>query len=339
MLNVGVIGCGGRGTGHAAKLKAMPPVNLAWVCDIIPEKADALGAKHGVPAIYDFHERLDQVDVVWDATRPWERCDIVVDCAAAGKHIFSEKPIALDLATANRYVAAIEQAGVKNSFCYSLHFTNPYKLAKAIFASGELGRLVSVWTKRYMPTDMRPRWYGDQSKSGGIMLDFASHDLDLLCAFGGRPKTVFGCTDRVRDGIQADEHGQAMLVFDEGMGSSEVSWWSPARMSAFGVVGTKGSVIADGSGTVRKCIDGQQEEVLDVNASSNVDLAGNIGERASGDRVMNLADRQETPEEHFIRCVLEDREPIVTPYMARQVLEVVLAIRESAATGQAVLLP
>jgi predicted dehydrogenase len=109
-------------------------------------------------------------------------------------------------------------------------------------------------------------------------------------------------------------------------------------MSAFGVVGTKGSMIADGSGTLRKCIDGQKEEVLDVNASSNVDLAGNIGERAGDDRVMNLAARQETPEEHFVRCVIEDREPIVTPYMARQVLEVVLAIRESAATGRAVAL-
>lgn len=336
MLNVGVVGCGGRGTGHAAKLKAMPGVNLAWVCDIIPEKADALAAREGVPAIYDFHRGLDQVDVIWDATRPWERCDIVVDAAAAGKHIFSEKPIALDLPTADRYIAAIERAGVKNSFCYSLHFTNPYKLAKAVFASGELGQLVSVWTKRYMPVDMRPRWYGDQSKSGGIMLDFASHDLDLLCAFGGRPTTVFGQTARIREGIKADEHGQAMLVFAEGMGSSEVSWWSPAGMSAFGVVGTKGSVIADGSGKLRKRLDGQDEVILDTNASSNVDLAGNIGVRTGSNEVMNLADRQETPEEHFIRCVREDLTPIVTPYMARRVLEVVLAIRQSAATGEAV---
>ena len=336
MLKVAVIGCGGRGTGHAAKLKAMPDVKLVGVCDIIREKADQLGERHGVPARYDFHEFLDEVDVVWDCTRPFERCEIVVDCAAAGKHIFSEKPIALDLPTADRYVAAIEKAGVKNSFCYSLHFTDPYKTAKALFASGELGDLVEVWTRRFMPADMRPRWYGDQTKSGGVVLDFGSHDLELACWFGGMPKTVFARTERVREGVQADEHAQIMLAFGRGTGAIGVSWWSPARMSTFGVVGTRGSVIADGSGKLRKQIAGQEEEILDANAASNVDLSGNIGERQEGGAIRDLAKADETPEKHFIRCILEDRAPIVTCQMARRVLKVVLAARKSAETGRSV---
>ena len=65
----------------------------------------------------------------------------------------------------------------------------------------------------------------------------------------------------------------------------------------------------------------------------DVDLAGNIGERTEAGDVRNLADRNETPEQHFTRCAVEDHEPIVTPAMASRVLEVVLAAQESARTG------
>lgn len=335
-IRVGLVGCGGRGKGHAARVQAMEIVDLVGVCDIIHERADAVAQERGVPAVYDFHEFLDKVDVIWDCTRGFERAPVVVDSANAGKHVFSEKPMGIDLASAHRIVEAVKRNGVKHSYCYSLHFTNPYKLAKAVFASGELGRLVSVWTRRYMPIDMRPRWYGDQAISGGIMLDFQSHDLDLICWFGGKPKTVFAHADRIREGVKADEHAQVTLVFGEGMGISEVSWWSPVGMSTFGVVGSKGSIVADGSGKLRKKIDGQEEVVYESAGQMNVDLAGNIGERTEDGKVLNLADRNETPEQHFIRCVAEDLDPIVTPDMAYRVLEVVLAAQESARTGRSV---
>jgi len=338
MIRVGLVGCGGRGNGHAARLQAMDDVQLVGVCDIIRDRADALAEKMGVPALYDFHEFLADVDVVWDCTRGFERAPVVIDSADAGKHVFSEKPMAIDMESADRIVAAVERNGVKHSYCYSLHFTNPYKLAKSIFASGELGDLVSVWTRRYMPTDMRPRWYGDQSLSGGIILDFQSHDLDFICWFGGMPKSVFACADRIRPDVKADEHAAVTLVFERGIGLSEVSWWSPPRMSEFGVIGTKGGVIVGNDGTVRMRLDGADEQVLDVKAATNVDLSGNIGEAQADDSVKNLADRDETPEQHFIRCVAEDRDPVVTATMARNVLKVVLAAHESVKTGQAVAL-
>lgn len=336
MIRVGVVGCGGRGKGHAARVQAMENVELIGVCDIIQERADELAAKLNVPALYDFHEFLDDVDVIWDCTRGFERAPVVIDSANAGKHVFSEKPMGIDIESADRLMEAVQRNGIKHSYCYSLHFTNPYKAAKAIFASGELGDLVSVWTRRYMPTDMRPRWYGDQSISGGIILDFQSHDLDLICWFGGMPKTVFAHSDRIREGIQADEHAGVTMVFEKGMGISEVSWWSPVGMSEFGVVGTKGSVIADGSGRVRKKIAGGEEEILDVNAVTNVDLSGSIGERQADGSVKDLAGLNETPELHFIRCVEQDLDPIVTPQMAYNVLKVVLAAQQSADTGKSV---
>lgn len=320
MLRVGIVGCGNRGTGHAAKLKAIPAVRLVAVCDLIHERADRLAAAHGVPAFYDYHALLDKVDVVWDATRPWERCEIAVDCAAAGKHIFSEKPIALDLATADRYLAAVEQAGVRNAFCYPLHFWHPYRLAEALFARGDLGRLVNVWTRRYRPADMRPTWYGDQRLSGGVMLDFQSHDLDLLLWFGGAPRTVFAGVDRMHADSRADEHSQVMVVFNEGMGCSDCSWGAPIISSSFGIVGTTGCLLADPSGRVHLKLEGRDE--LDLDPGVAPDLGLTLSE--------------ESCEQHFIRCILEEREPLVTAARARAVLRLVLAAQVSARRGTSV---
>jgi predicted dehydrogenase len=320
MLKVGIVGCGNRGTGHAGKLKAIAGVDLVAVCDLIHERADRLASAHGVSAFYDYRELLDQVDVVWDATRPWERCEIVVDCAAAGKHVFSEKPIALDLATADRYIAAIERAGVRNAFCYPLHFWHPYRLAKALFARGDLGRLVNVWTRRYRPADMRPTWYGDQRLSGGVMLDFQSHDLDLLLWFGGAPRTVFARVDRLHEDSRADEHAQVMVGFGEGMGSSDCSWGAQIASSAFGLVGSKGCLLADPSGRVHLKLDGRDEMDLDPGVAPD----------------LGLAISEESCEQHFIRCILEGREPVVTAQRARAVLRLVLAAQTSAGCGRSV---
>jgi predicted dehydrogenase len=320
MLRVGIVGCGNRGTGHAAKLKAIAAVRLVGVCDVIRARADRLAAASGVPAFYDYRDLLDKVDVVWDATRPWERCDIVVACAAAGKHVFSEKPIALDLATADRYLAAVEKAGVRNAFCHPLHFWHPYRLAEALFARGDFGRLVNVWTRRYRPADMRPTWYGDQRLSGGVMLDFQSHDLDLLLWFGGAPRTVFAHVDHIHEDSRADEHSQVLVTFAQGMGASDCSWGAQVISGAFGIVGTQGCLLADPSGRVHLKLDGREE--LDLEPGVAPDLGLTISE--------------ESCEQHFIRCILEDCEPLMTAHRARAVLRLVLAAQESARQGASV---
>jgi predicted dehydrogenase len=298
----------------------MAAVQLAGVCDLIPERADRLAAAYGVSAYYDFRGLLDQVDVIWDATRPWERTDLVVACAAVGKHVFSEKPIALDLATADRYIAAVERAGVRNAFCYPLHFWHPYRLAEALFARGDLGRLVNVWTRRYRPADMRPTWYGEQRLSGGVMLDFQSHDLDLLLWFGGAPRTVFAHVDRLHEDSRADEHAQVMVRFNEGMGCSDCSWGAQIASSSFGVVGTTGCLLADPSGQLRLKLDGKDE----MNLAPGV--APDLG----------LTISEESCEQHFIRCILEEREALVTASRARAVLRLVLAAQASAHSGKSV---
>ena len=144
---------------------------------------------------------------------------------------------------------ATDRASVIMMTGYVMRFTHPFQVLYELFAAGELGRLVNCWTRRYMPFDTSKLWYGDQAKSGGVALDFASHDIDWVRWVGGDVRRVFGRVDRVRPGIRADEHVHALFTFAEGRGSSDDSWVPGLGHSSIGLVGSSEAAIVSEDGT------------------------------------------------------------------------------------------
>ena len=312
-VKICIIGCGGMGTHHAKTIHAMEGTSLVGVADMISEKDTALANELGTKAHTNFHELLPHVDGVMVCTPPFERVDVVVDCAEAGVHVFAEKPIALDLAAADKMLAATDKANVIMMTGYVLRFTHPFQILHDTFASGELGRLVNCWSRRFMPFDTSERWYGDQAKSGGVALDFASHDIDWVRWVGGEVQRVFGRVDRVRPGIMTDEHVHALFTFAEGLGAIDDSWAPGLGISSIGLVGSEGAMIVGADGEIRKKIGDAEEEVI-------------------------TPEPGETIQAHFARCIRDGLTPKVTGHDARQVLATVLAIQESSRTGEAVAL-
>jgi UDP-N-acetylglucosamine 3-dehydrogenase len=332
-----LIGCGGMGNYHAKILAEMENVEIVGVCDVIQEKAEKLGKQLGTRWCTDYHQLLDDTEAVWVCTEPFNRVDIVTTSAAAGKHIFTEKPICNQMAGAEQMVAAADKAGVKYMLGYCLRFWNPYKLMHDTFASGELGELVNCWTRRYMPTDMSNAWYGYQEKSGGVMLDFGSHDIDWLRWIGGDVKTVFSGTYRVRPSMKADEHGQVLMLFKNGgMGTCDDSWSSYLDESSIGIVGTKGAMIVDKSGKIRKKIGDDKEVIVDAEAAVNVDPSGNVGVKDESGAIKAVSKPGETIQEHFFRCIEQEIEPVTAASEGIKTLAVVLALYESARTGKSI---
>ena len=312
MVRVGIIGAGGMGTHHSRVLAKREDASIAAVCDIIEDKARKLADEMSAKPCLDFHDLLDDVDAVWVCTPPYARTEIVTTCARAGKDIFAEKPLALNLA-------------------------HPYTLLRGALAGGELGTLVTCWTRRHMHFLPKDAWYGQQDKSGGVALDFGSHDIDWLRWCGGDARIVFGRMQRSFAGIDADMHGQTMMVFDRGMGTADVCWSSPLMESSLGVVGTEGSITVDRTGTVRKRMIGGEEEVLSQEGAMGIDPGGTIGKKVEGsDEIGAAANHSETIQDHFFRCLREDIEPMVTGRDGRAVLEIILAAQESSRTGKAV---
>jgi predicted dehydrogenase len=326
------------GNYHGPELAKLPNVKIVATCDLIPEKAKALGDKIGVTRhLTNFRELLPDVDAVWVCTEPFNRKDIVIAAAAAGKHIFTEKPIARSLEDADAMLAAAKKARVKYMLGYCLRFWQPYRLIRETFASGELGKLVSCWMRRFMPWQPA-RWYGHQETSGGVMLDFGSHDVDWLRWVGGDVKTVAGHTFRMREGIKTDDHGGALFLFENGgMATIESSWSSQLSESTMGIIGTRGALLMGNEGKVRKRIGHEgKEEIVNVEAATAINPQGQIGKRDDSGAIQAVKLRSESIQQHFFRCIEEDLDPLTGAEEGRKTLLTVMAIWESARTGKSV---
>lgn len=122
-INVGLVGAGPwAGMVHAPVLAAGPETRLAGVWARRPEAAQALAAKHGAPAFDDLDALFAACEAVAFAVPPNVQPALAIRAAAAGKALLLEKPLALDLAEAERLAAAVDSAGVPTMLVLSYRF-------------------------------------------------------------------------------------------------------------------------------------------------------------------------------------------------------------------------
>jgi myo-inositol 2-dehydrogenase / D-chiro-inositol 1-dehydrogenase len=212
-LRVGLIGCGGRGTGAAMQaLKADPDVVLTAMADVftdhLEESYQALVKsfpkkvkinKDNKFVGFDAYKKLieSDVDVVLLATPPSFRPDHLMAAVDAGKHVFCEKPVAVDAPGVRKVLEAAKKArqqsiSLVSGFCFRYDMAN-----RAIFGrvlNGEIGEIKTVSTTRnggpvwYKPrqpawTDMEYQmrnWYYHNWLSGDFIVEQAVHSLDLM---------------------------------------------------------------------------------------------------------------------------------------------------------------
>jgi predicted dehydrogenase len=107
---------------HAAGVAEHPDVDLVAVWGRDLDKAKALAGQHGADAYDDVDALLDAVDVLTFAVPPHVQADIALRAAQAGKHLLLEKPVAIDLAAADRLVAAVEASAVSTVVFFTYRF-------------------------------------------------------------------------------------------------------------------------------------------------------------------------------------------------------------------------
>jgi predicted dehydrogenase len=175
-LQVGVAGLGTIGRVHAANLAGrIPGARLARVADV---SEAALAAFAGVPGSTSYEDILEdsRVDAVAIATPPSTHPAMVELAAEAGKHVFCEKPLALDVAAAEAALAAVRRAGVLLQVGFHRRFDRDFADARARIERGELGELRAFFASM---RDMRPPPL-EALRSGEqtLLHDTACHDLD-----------------------------------------------------------------------------------------------------------------------------------------------------------------
>jgi myo-inositol 2-dehydrogenase / D-chiro-inositol 1-dehydrogenase len=180
-VRVALIGAGRIGQRHAATLAhAIPEAELVIIADVQGAAAEALAGRvrcdrwttDPVEAIVD-----PAIDAVVIAASTDHHSPLIVGAAEAGKQIFCEKPIALDLEATDNALEAVERAGVRLQIGFQRRFDKAYAKAKDLITSGALGRIEMIRDTMRDPGPA-PRAYLESS--GGLYRDMTIHNFDSI---------------------------------------------------------------------------------------------------------------------------------------------------------------
>lgn len=314
---IGVVGCGGVAQEHAVKLAELGNPPAGWF-DSDPARAAALAGKFGGRALTSLNDLIEASDAVIVATPPIAHAGQVVAAARAGRHIFCEKPLCLSLAEADTIGAALKGARGAFMIGYVLRFFPVFRALHQVLASGKLGGLVSITDRRISPRNYwETAWLGDPAISGGMTVEYFTHDLDWVIWSGGMPRRVLGRTSREYRGTGSaiEDNVWAWLDFARGSAVAEASWTRPQAGSFQEIMGTDGTA---------RSVEGQATITAD-GSTLRLETPGEDG---------YLAQMRE-----FLSCIREDRAPEPGFTAGRQALAVARAVQESARTGHPAMLP
>ncbi|MFQ6098058.1 MAG: Gfo/Idh/MocA family protein [Armatimonadota bacterium] len=325
-LKVGFIGAGGIFEAHAAELAQMHDVTIAGIAETHGARREQACRKYECVGYDDYRRLLDSdVDAVFVLTPPAFRRDHVIHACQASKHVFVEKPIALDLQTADDIIAAVQSAGVKCMVGFNYRFTPDTYTLGTLLHSGRLGDLVACWDEHHIfRTEASWRqqkasgttWRFAFETCGGRMVEFGSHKVDWALWLGGAAKTVFGRVDCITEPIRpVDDTNLAVIGFERGFAKIEIVM-TPCSLErrSLGILGTAGSgEVRDGKIIIR---------------------------RKESERIEEAPITQPTSRQrHFIDCIINDRQPVQDAESGRRALEVCVAFYRSAETNSNVELP
>lgn len=206
-VKVGLIGLGGIMTvAHMAAYTGAEDVEIAAICDIMPEKIERFRKKFGlenVPAYTDYHELLEKetVDYVDICTPNYLHSVIAVDALNKGVHVFCEKPDAVSVSEALRMKEAAEKNGRHLMVMRNNRYRTKAKYLKAFIKEGGMGEIYCGrcgWQRR-RGIPGKGGWFTNKKESGGgSLIDLGVHMIDLAIWLMGNPApvSVSGCTFR-----------------------------------------------------------------------------------------------------------------------------------------------
>ncbi len=224
-LNCAVIGCGRIFSVHADSIMKCADANLYAVCDSDKERAEEAAKKYQCKAFGDYKELLNDklIDVVHICTPNNLHASMVICAMQLGKHVLTEKPMAVTVADAQEMIKVSKDTGKLLGVCFQNRYNTTSIKVKELLASGKAGRVLGgrafmTWKRdrEYYASDA---WRGTwDQEGGGALINQAIHTLDLVQWFMGDVEKVEGSihTRLLKDDIEVEDTGEATIVFKDG---------------------------------------------------------------------------------------------------------------------------
>jgi len=234
-VRFGVVGCGVIGTKHLEAARQSPLVDVVAVADLRQDAVESAARQYQVPAAYASGEALladPDVAAVVLAMPACARTELAVKAFKAGKHVLTEKPVAMNAAEVEQM---IEARGTLVAACCSsrYRFLASSEAAARFIATGALGELRVVWAHFIAPAGKPPErtpppWRLSRSlNGGGILMNWGCYDLDYLLGIIGwtlKPRLALAGAWRVgpqlesyvAPGSDAEAHVAALVLCEGG---------------------------------------------------------------------------------------------------------------------------
>ena len=350
ILRVGIVGCGNIADNHFQALTALPHVEVVGVADVDRARARSFAGERGIPrAVTSLADLLELgLDAVTVCTPHPSHEDVVTAAARAGVHVLCEKPLAVDVAAAERMVAAAEQHQIILGTVFQRRFWPAAQNIRAAIDDGLLGTpmlghcqvLLHRGADYYRSAGWRGTWSAD---GGGVLMTQAIHYTDLLQWFMGEPVEVSAKAGAfvLSDVIEVEDTAAAIITFSSGAIAtlSATVTAAPSLGTRITITGSRGGTVSlaeypEGADAVNDVWTlPPQPRATSVFASG---LAADIPVAEVNAALLPLH-RQQLAD--FVDAVRTGRPPAVPGRQAMTSLLMVQAVYESARSGQPVRLP
>lgn len=257
-LNVGIVGVGNISEQYLATLPALSGVRVLAVADLVPSRAEAVARTHGVSAVtLDELFSHRRIEAVLNLTIPAAHADVDLRAMAAGKHVYGEKPLALDLAAGAEVLAAASRAGVRVGSAPDTVLGTGIQTARRLLDDGIIGETIGASVHWSSPGHElwhpAPQFY--YQPGAGPLFDMGPYYLTTLVTLLGPVTRVSGYATRsVRERVVAatgspipvgvDTHVSAIIEHRSGIASTltmSFEVWA-TRAPQFEVFGTHGTM-------------------------------------------------------------------------------------------------
>lgn len=326
VLKGGVIGFGntGRQMTEFINGRRQDVARITAACNRGKPALDVAQERYGLRVTHDPAELVSwDLDFVLVVSTSYGHAEQVELAAAAGRHIFCEKPIALTLADADRMIAAVERAGVVNSVNYGMRHIDAYLKIKGLVQDGVLGDLLEVSHSKTRAFGLygagaRHRAVVEPQESGGWTVHHACHDIDFVAWIAGPIREVYAVTRSTVPGGCSEELVLGLVRFESGAVGSIADSVCCIRDHYTRLIGSRASLVMTGE---------HEETVLRLHREGS-DESERIPARDTKREGGGL--------DHFFECIRAGRLSEHDLRSARQSLEVALAMQESARTRRPV---
>jgi predicted dehydrogenase len=326
---VGVVGAGLHGEMHLIAYSSYDRCQLTCVCDLNEERAHQMAEKYRCDWTTDVAQLATAVDGVSVATPDFAHLDPALALIAAGKHVLMEKPLTTDVAEGERLVAAARDRGVKLMVNFSQRWNPKFLAARDAMIAGRMGEFVMGYSRLSNTISVPTGMLAWATQSGPEWFLFP-HTIDVVRWILGREVTRVYAAGRkgalTSLGIDAYDAIQAVVHFGDAFVTFETCWvipnsWPSVIDSTMTLYGTGGRMEID-----------QNDQGITL-TSDRFDTSAPYGKYDSHGQPRGF---YLEGIRHFVDCLVDDREPVVTGEDGLAVTRAIAAVRESITAGMPV---